>query len=39
MKSGRKLKKYGGDVETTGLENKEALPDYFQVIADYITKL
>ena len=34
MKSGRALKRYGGEVGSNGLDKQEPLPDYFQVIAD-----
>lgn len=36
MKSGRALKRYGGEVGPKGLVKEEPLPEYFQMIADKI---
>lgn len=36
MKSGRALKRYGGEVGATGLVNQETLPVYFESIAHSI---
>lgn len=36
MKSGRALKRYGGEVGINGLINQEALPLYFDLIAKKI---
>jgi alkylated DNA repair protein alkB family protein 6 len=32
MKSGRALKRYGGEVGSRGLTSEEPLPDYFEII-------
>ncbi|CDW90884.1 isoform b [Stylonychia lemnae] len=37
MKSGRALKRYGGEVGSNGLLNQESLPSYFEIIAQNLS--
>jgi hypothetical protein len=38
MKSGRSLKRFGGEVSEKGLENQEPLPPYFHIISEKLIK-